>query len=107
MFCANSDIPTIKSVDGNKTYAENDTAMFRCHVDSIPESTISWKFIDGGHETIISNENEPTIKVNDSLLTISWMKCLSMGLYICEATNSIGTTNTTINVTVMCEYILF
>ena len=79
--------PTIASTSNNETAYENNRIILRCKVDGFPAPTVTW-FTD---DDVRSNIDFAVSKNgNEHLLTITNVKDVHEGQYICEAKNKLG-----------------
>ncbi|XP_063442046.1 hemicentin-1-like [Mytilus trossulus] len=100
-------VPAVNTIFGNRSFHENDTAVFSCNVESVPSSNITWLFgeqiLGKTHMNFIHDIQEQNINVQVSTLTISRVGCLSMGKYTCAANNIIGEDTKKIDIDVRCS----
>ncbi|XP_063442044.1 hemicentin-1-like [Mytilus trossulus] len=100
-------LPAVNTIFGNRSFHENDTAVFSCNVESVPSSNITWLFAEQilgkTHINFIHDIREQNINVQVSTLTIRPVGCLSMGKYTCAANNIIGEDTKKIDIDVRCS----
>ena len=98
----NPEITHLSVIDGNEI-VENDTAIIRCNVESIPLSKVEWTF---ENMTLYQGNHG----VQQSNYTIQRAKCLDTGFYMCTATNLINlesySAKRVVQLSVKCKYIM-
>ncbi|XP_063442082.1 hemicentin-1-like [Mytilus trossulus] len=100
-------LPAVNTIFGNRSFHENDTAVFSCNVESRPSSNITWLFgeqiLGKTYMIFVHDKPEQNKNVQLSTLNITQIGCLSMGKYTCAANNIIGEDTKKIDIDVRCK----
>ena len=97
----------------NTLVREGNTTTITCETSGYPPPTVVWNRIDGNLSDRVSvsdsvsvptgNGNVTRVSVN---LTIRNASREDTGVYTCSANNSIGSDNRSINVTILCKFLV-
>ncbi|XP_063442083.1 hemicentin-1-like [Mytilus trossulus] len=100
-------VPAVNTIFGNRSFHENDTAVFSCNVESVPSSNITWLFgeqiLGKTYMIFVHDKREQNMNIQVSTLNITQIGCLSMGKYTCAASNIIGEDTKRIEIDVRCS----